>query len=82
LEKEHIQEGKMPFSCMKCGSCIDECPQKAISYHVRGCFQNRDYNLFFLYPAFLILAVMSEGMMEGALYRIFLFLTTGSMIHG
>lgn len=82
LEKKHVLKGKMPFSCMKCGSCIDACPQKAICYHVKGCLPNKNYNLLFLYPAFLILAIMSEKMISSALYRLFLLITTGSLLNG
>ena len=36
--------------------------------------------MLFLYPAFLFLAIMGSGMIQGAVYRVLLLATTGSMI--
>jgi hypothetical protein len=33
----------------------------------------------FLYPAFLLLAIMGSGVISGAIYRVLMLVTTGSM---
>lgn len=83
IDEKSIEEGKVKFTCTKCGKCIDNCPKKAISYHVKGtsaghkCGKAR---MLFIYPAFLLLSIMCGGMIQGALYRIMLLITTGSLI--
>jgi ferredoxin-type protein NapH len=81
-------KGKANLSCTKCGKCIDHCPQKAISLGVKGtkptCPKNgrvrRAYSLFFLYAAFMFLVTMGGGMMQDAIRRIILLITTGKLI--
>jgi polyferredoxin len=83
IDEASIAKGKTNLSCIKCGKCADECPQQAISFHVKGTPLHEKRNrarLFFLYPAVLLLATMGGGMMQGALYRMMLLITTGKMI--
>lgn len=83
IDEKSIEDGKAKFTCTKCGKCIDNCPKKAISYHVKGtpaghkCGKAR---MLYIYPAFLFLSIMCGGMIQGALYRIILLITTGSLI--
>lgn len=83
IDEKSIEEGKVKFTCTKCGKCIDNCPKKAISYHVKGtqaghkCGKAR---MLYIYPAFLFLSIMCGGMIQGALYRIMLLISTGSII--
>jgi ferredoxin-type protein NapH len=88
LDNTGLSKGKPNISCTKCGKCIDHCPQKAISLAVKGtktgCSKSspvhRAYPLFFLYAAFMLLATMGGGMMQDAIRRILLFITTGRLI--
>ena len=68
----------------ECGKCIDNCPQKAISYHIKGTkigYKTSIARMLYIYPAFLFLSIMCGGMIQGALYRIILFITTGSLVN-
>lgn len=83
IDEKSIEEGKVKFTCTKCGKCIDNCPKKAISYHVKGTqagYKCGKARMLYIYPAFLFLSVMCGGMIQGALYRIMLLITTGSLI--
>jgi ferredoxin-type protein NapH len=83
MSEESIQQGKARITCTKCGRCIDECPKGAISYHVKGTptgDRPRVTRMMFVYPAFLLLAIMGSGMITGAVERILLLATTGSLI--
>ena len=83
IDREGIRKGKTHITCTKCGRCIDECPRNAISYHVKGTpvgVRSRVARMMFVYPAFLLLAIMGSGMITGATYRLLLLATTGSMI--
>jgi hypothetical protein len=62
---------------------VDECPRNAISYHIKGTpvgAKSQVARLMFVYAAFLLLAIMGSGMIAGAVRRILLLITTGSMI--
>lgn len=80
MDEESIKKGCALLTCTKCGKCIDECPKKAISYHIKGttvghkCGRSR---LLFIYTSFLFLSVMGGGMISSAIYRILLLITTG-----
>jgi polyferredoxin len=83
LSRESIKKGKTCVTCTKCGRCVDECPKGAISYHIKGTpvgSGSRAARLLFIYPAYLLLAIMGSGMIIQATQRILLLVTTGSMI--
>ncbi|OPY03377.1 MAG: putative electron transport protein YccM [Syntrophorhabdus sp. PtaB.Bin184] len=72
INRESIAKGGTRTSCTKCGKCVDACPEKALFYHVKGtCLSNRigRYRLLFIYPAFLVLAIMSGRYLEGAIAK-------------
>jgi len=83
MDEGSIRRGKTRLTCTKCGRCIDECPKGAISYHVKGTpagARPRLARLLFVYPAFLFLAIMGSGMIQGAVYRVLLLATTGRLV--
>jgi ferredoxin len=83
LSEESFKTGRPAMTCVKCGKCVDVCPKGAITYHIKGTRFNVRSNIarmLFLYPAFIILVLMSVGFLNDLMYRIGLLLTTGSMI--
>jgi ferredoxin-type protein NapH len=84
LSAEHVQVGRPALTCIRCGKCVDVCPQGAIGYHIKGTpvnVRSQAARLLFLYPAFVILAIISGGFLNDALARFILLLTTGSIMH-
>ena len=84
LTDDSLKTGRPTMTCVRCGKCVDVCPKGAISYHIKGTPINVRSNvarMLFLYPAFSMLAIISGGMIDDALYRIVLLLTTGSIVH-
>jgi ferredoxin-type protein NapH len=83
MSDESIKQGRTRLTCTKCGRCIDECPKGAISYHIKGTpagVRASAARMIFLYPAFLLLAIMGSVMISGAVERVLLLVTTGSML--
>lgn len=83
LDKASVSRGETRISCTKCGKCVDECPNGAVGFHVKGTAVTGRTNrarMLFLYPGFVFLAVFGGGMIQGAVYRLLLLATTGSMI--
>ena len=83
LDADSISRGKTRLSCSKCGKCVDECKKGAISFHIKGTPPGQAPSrarMMFLYPAFLFLTVFGAGMIQGAIYRLVLLVTTGSLI--
>jgi polyferredoxin len=63
LSKESIARGETLLSCMKCGACVDACPQHAIVWHIKGtevAVKPERARLLFLYAAWAM-AVMFGG---------------------
>lgn len=83
MDEASLAQGKANLSCTKCGKCIDRCPNQAISFEVKGgaCKTNhRGPRLIFLYPAFMFLVTFSGGMIQEAIRRVLMLITTGSLI--
>jgi ferredoxin-type protein NapH len=83
LDEGSVARGETRVSCCKCGRCVDACARGAAAFHVKGTPPRANpegARLLFIYPAFLFLAVMGGGMIQGGLYRILLLLTTGRII--
>jgi ferredoxin len=72
-----------PNKCVQCGRCIDACPKGAMSYHIKGTpvgVQSQVARMMFVYPAYLLLAILGSGMIIQATHRLLLLVTTGRMI--
>jgi ferredoxin-type protein NapH len=83
LDRESRSRGKTRITCTKCGRCVDECSKGAVAYHIRGTppgARPQAARLMFVYPAFLLLGTMGSAMIAGAVQRLVLLATTGSMI--
>lgn len=83
MDEASLAKGKANLSCTKCGKCIDHCPNKAISLEVKGnALKNNQagVRLIFLYPAFMFLVAFSGGIIQDAIRRVLMLITTGSLI--
>jgi Fe-S-cluster-containing hydrogenase component 2 len=83
IDKESLVRGRVKASCTKCGKCVDACPQNALFYHVKGTSLKSKfdrYRLLFLYPAFLVLAIISGGFMQDAIVKTIKLIMTGTII--
>jgi ferredoxin-type protein NapH len=83
VDQASLARGATRLSCSKCGKCVDECPKGAATYHIKGTrftTVDRKARLLFLYPAFLFLVIFGSGMIQGAIQRLHLLATTGSML--
>jgi len=83
IDRETIRKGKTRMTCTKCGRCVDECPKGAVSFHIKGTpvgVRSHVARMAFVYPAFLVLAIMGSGMITTAVYRLLLLVTTGSLV--
>jgi len=83
IDEESLGRGRVKTSCTKCGKCVDACPQQALFYHVKGTplVSKLDrYRLLFLYPAFLVLAIISSRFVQDTIVKTINLITTGTMI--
>ncbi len=83
IQEKHIQKGKTGMTCNKCGRCVDNCPKGAVTYHIKGTKIGLKPGIarnIFLYSALVFVATMGSGMIAGAVHKILLLITTGSMI--
>jgi ferredoxin-type protein NapH len=83
IDEASLERGRVKASCTKCGKCVDACPQNALFYHVKGTSPSSSLErsrLFFLYPAFLVLAIMTGGFMQDAIVKTIKLITTGTII--
>jgi ferredoxin-type protein NapH len=83
LDKGSLESGKPLITCTKCTQCIDACPKSAASLHIKGTPLKASpavTRVLFLYPAFLLLAVLGLTIVGQALWRIIKLITTGSML--
>lgn len=82
LDEESVRKGTTCITCSKCGKCVEVCPNGAVSFHIKGTDvsgNERKARLMFIYPAFFLLAIMGSSVIIGAIYRVLLLMTTGSM---
>lgn len=83
LNGKSLETGKTAITCAKCGKCVDACPRNAVSYHIKGTeigmSQALKRNLF-LYSALFLSIFFSGATIIPTVYRILLFITTGSFV--
>jgi ferredoxin-type protein NapH len=84
MVESSLQNGSPSITCTKCGRCIDTCKFRAVSMRVKGTPPGRPNlgRVLFVYPAFLVMAIMGGGMIQQGLYRLILLATTGSLVSG
>jgi ferredoxin-type protein NapH len=83
LDDKSLENGRPLMSCTKCGRCVDGCAKGAISYHIKGTpigVRPDVARVLFLYPAYILIAVLGGGLMTEGLWRILRLITTGRMI--
>lgn len=84
LDEESVRKGQANITCSKCGKCVDICPQRAIFFHIKGTDvsgKNRKTRLLYIYPAFLLLAIMGSGMMMGAIQQVIQLVKTAGIFN-
>ena len=84
MSEDTLAKGKSALTCMKCGRCLDACPEGAIFYHLKGTPLNPKRaevgRRLFLYPAYLFLATMAGAPIQDAIVKIIRLFTTGRLI--
>jgi|GEM_PF-206808 len=88
ITEKSLENGNTGLTCTKCGKCIDICPQNAISYHIKGMPKNGKIGKLlslvsryvFLLIAFIFIGTIGGGEIIDGMYRILLFITTGSFV--
>jgi ferredoxin-type protein NapH len=83
LDEKSLQTGTASITCTRCGKCIDVCTKGAISYHVKGTRLGVKPNVarvLFLYPSWIIMAMLGAGIVQSGIWRILRLVTTGSML--
>ncbi|MBN1661403.1 MAG: 4Fe-4S binding protein [Anaerolineae bacterium] len=83
LDEGSLVSGKALMTCTKCGQCVDACPKGAMSYHIKGTpvgIRPNVARMLFLYPTYVLVGVLGGNVMTDALFNIFQWITTGSMI--
>ncbi len=82
MDQTSIEKGYPSITCTKCGKCVDSCNKQAIHYHIKGTPAGKNISLsryLFLYPAFIILIVISGGIIQQGIALIIKLFTTGSL---
>ena len=82
MDEAGLAKGTPNLSCIKCGKCVDQCPRHAISFHIKGTAAGKKAErarILFIYTGFLFLSTFSGGMIQGALVRVFSWITTGKL---
>ncbi|NLH17471.1 MAG: 4Fe-4S binding protein [Phycisphaerae bacterium] len=84
LDQTCLEKGSPRMTCSKCGRCVDVCKFGAVSMQIKGTPPGHPNlgRVLFVYPAFLVMAIMGGSMIQQGLYRIILLVTTGSLVGG
>jgi len=84
LDADSLKSGSSSMTCTKCGRCVDVCKFGAMSMQVKGTPPGHPNlgRVLFVYPAFLVMAIMGGSMIQQGLYRLILLATTGSLVSG
>lgn len=84
LDDGSVAAGTPLMTCTKCGRCVDTCKFGAVSIQVKGTAAGHPNlgRVLFVYPAFLVMAIMGGSMIQQGLYRLILLATTGSLVSG
>jgi hypothetical protein len=62
---------------------VDSCPKGAVRYHIKGTgigVRPETARYLFMFTAFIFVATMGSGMIAGAVHKVLLLVTTGSMV--
>jgi len=83
ITDESLEKGKTNISCIRCAKCIDNCSKQAIFFHIKSTelfIRPELKRMLFLYPAFFLTMFIGAGAIHGFIYRIIMFITTGSFV--
>jgi NAD-dependent dihydropyrimidine dehydrogenase PreA subunit len=83
IDDKSFTSGKPNNGCVKCGRCVDECPKKAVVFQIRGLPVGKLASFSraaFMFTAFLIMASMGGSFIKDAMHRLFLLVSTGSIL--
>jgi polyferredoxin len=73
LDKESVKEGRALITCMKCGACVDGCPNGAALWHIKGTKvgeKPETARLLHLYAAWLFASMFGGSIIAGSLEKI------------
>ena len=82
LDEASLESGRTLMTCTKCGQCVDACPRKAISFHIKGTKVGIGANVarvLFLYPTFIFFSAFGGGIIASAILNVLKLVTTGRM---
>jgi ferredoxin-type protein NapH len=84
INEKTLAKGETKITCSRCGKCIDNCPQHAIYFNIKGTKIGLNANIkkmIFLYSIFFITLYFGAQFIQQFIYRILLFITSGSFLH-
>ncbi len=74
LDDTSVKHGTTLLSCMKCGACVDVCPNHAATWHVKGTpvtARPETARLLYLYAAWAFATMFGGSIIAGSLAKIF-----------
>ncbi len=95
INRESLEKGYVAMTCAKCGKCIEKCPTYAIDFQLLGkpiFAKNSNSKVvtilkeliapstLFSFMGILFGGILSGGSVSIALFRIYHFITTGSLL--
>jgi polyferredoxin len=74
LNGDSVKAGSALLSCMKCGACVDACPNGAARWHIKGTplsARAETARLLFLYTAWAFATMFGGSIIAGSLTKLF-----------